>query len=129
MKKICCENLKKKRFWRSFLNSWNHEFSKEKIWPVNRKFKIKLKFLKPECLNRSKEFVEMAGKQSLQFIYFSMLYRKQNSIEFHKNKIRANWTNHTYERKFFFYTDTLQQEEEIYVEKKMKSKITNLFFL
>jgi hypothetical protein len=30
--------------------------------------------------------------------------------------------------KLFFYTVTLQQEEELCVEKKMKSKITNLFY-
>jgi hypothetical protein len=32
----------------------------------------------------------------LQFIYFPMLYRKQNSIEFHKNKIREE---HFFEKK------------------------------
>jgi hypothetical protein len=63
-----------------------------------------------------------------------MLYRKQNSIEFHKNKIREEHffekklKNYTYERKLFFYTVTLQQKEGHYVEKKMKSKISNLFF-
>jgi hypothetical protein len=65
-----------------------------------------------------------------------MLYRKQTSIEFHKNKIREE---HFFEEK---KTEqiipmsescsstpvTLQQEEELYVEKKMKSKMTNLFF-
>jgi hypothetical protein len=64
----------------------------------------------------------------LQFIYFSLLYRKQNSIEFHKNKIREEQTNRTYERKLFLYTVTLQQEEELYVEKKMKNKISSFFF-
>jgi hypothetical protein len=34
--------------------------------------------------------------QRLQFIYFPMLYRKQNSIEFHKNKIREE---HFFEKK------------------------------
>jgi hypothetical protein len=62
----------------------------------------------------------------VQFIYFSLLHRNQNSIEFHKNKIKeaqffekkkkSNRTNRTYERKLFFYSVTLQQEEELYVE-------------
>jgi hypothetical protein len=58
-----------------------------------------------------------------------MLYRKQNSIEYHKkqNQIKAffrkikNQTEQlipiSYKRKLFFYTVTLQQVEELYVEK------------
>jgi hypothetical protein len=37
--------------------------------------------------------VRLYNTQSLQFIYFSMLYRKQNSIEFHENKIRDEHPN------------------------------------
>jgi hypothetical protein len=54
-----------------------------------------------------------------------MLHRNQNFIEFHKNKIKEaqffekkkikQITNRTYERKLFFYSVTLQQEEELYV--------------
>jgi hypothetical protein len=67
-------------------------------------------------IQRQNEGVMSKWLQSLQFIYFSMPYRKQNSIEFHKNKIReehyfekknSNSTNHTYKRKLFFYTVTL----------------------
>jgi hypothetical protein len=69
-----------------------------------------------------------------------MLHRKKNSIEFHKNKNKednifetkkSNWTNRIYERNLFFHTVTLQQEEELYVEKKMITlrQNLNLFFL
>jgi tRNA(Ile)-lysidine synthase TilS/MesJ len=70
----------------------------------------------------------------LQFILF---FCKQNSIEFHKNKIREE---HFFENQTeqivhmsescssLKYTVALQQVEEL-AEKKMKSKISNLFFL
>jgi hypothetical protein len=48
-----------------------------------------------------------------------MLYRKQNSIEFHKNKIGEE---HFFEKKIKLNKD------DLFAEKKMKSKITNLFF-
>jgi hypothetical protein len=58
-----------------------------------------------------------------------LCYRKQNSNEFHKNKIR--------EEDFFEKKNQSEQiipmsescsvvEEELHVEKKMKSKITNV---
>jgi hypothetical protein len=50
-----------------------------------------------------------------------MVYRKQNSIEFHKTKSEMSIFSKK-KRKLFFYTVTLQQEEEVYVEKQMKSK-------
>jgi hypothetical protein len=99
-----------------------------KVYPIESHQSPKMEFVSHELIRilmlSSIFLCSTASKTLLNFIK-----TKSEKRIFSKKKKKSSWTNHTYERKLFFYTVTLQQEKELYVEKKMKNKITKLFFL
>jgi hypothetical protein len=82
-------------------------------------------------LQGSKAFKKFRGLFMLYAIpqakLLNFIKTKSEKSIFSKKKNQTEQITSNYERNLFFYTVTFQQEEELYVEKKMKSKITPCF--